>query len=36
MVRVDQTDICSYNVATLSRGVYYLKMKHETVRLIKR
>ena len=34
--RVDQPGICSYNVATLSRGVYFLKMKHETIRLIKR
>lgn len=34
--RVDQPGISSYNVATLSRGVYFLKMKHETIRLIKR
>lgn len=34
--RVNQPGICSYNVATLSRGVYFLKMKHETIRLIKR
>lgn len=36
MVRVDQTDIYNYNVSALSRGVYFLKMKHETIRLIKR
>lgn len=34
--RVDQPGIYSYNVAALSRGVYFLKMKHETIRIIKR
>lgn len=36
MVRVNQLGIYRYNVAALSRGVYLLKMNHETIRLIKR
>lgn len=34
--RVNQPGVYSYNVAALGRGVYLLKMKHETIRLIKR